>query len=122
MSVYKIPKHIRLMKEAKQQVEVEHLWKSLKKVIDRNIFKQLYSFETPEEKRGYLKDLETIFIQYACGFKVPKYKIYKSKAFRCMKCISRKRDLTPSKFRRTLTQIEQCSRRKNKNPRFIDMD
>jgi len=119
MSVYKIPKHIRLTKEAKRQAEVEHLWKSLKKVIDRNIYKELYTLETLEEQRDYQNKLESIFIQYASGYKVPKYKIYNSHAFLCLKSISKKRDLDPSKFKKALIHLEQCSQRKNKNPRFI---
>ena len=103
----------------KQQEQVEHLWKSLKKVIDRNIYKELYTLETLEEQRNYQNKLESLFIQYACGYKVPKYIVYNSNAFLCLKSISKKRDLDPSKFKKALIQLRQCCQRKNKNPRFI---
>lgn len=119
MDVRREPKFLRLKKEAKQQEQVEYLWQSLKYTIDRDIHRELFTLYTYDARKNYQLGLETLFIQYARERKVPRYKIYQSNAFSCLKQISRKADLDPRKFRKTITQLEECCRKRIKNPRFI---
>lgn len=109
----------RMVFEGSHQLYTEHLWQSFKEVIDQDIFKRLYTLVSEEEQSQYLEDIESCFIQKALNYKVPKYIVLNSNAWNCIRRLTRKRDLAPSNFRRTLTQLETCAQKKVKHARFI---
>ena len=92
----------------------DYLWKSFKEIVDKDIFKEFYSLISKKEQDQYLEDLESLFIQKVRTMGVPKYIILKSNAYKCILQITRKRDLSPSNFRKTITQSEMCAIKKNK--------
>mgnify|MGYP006134610915 CR=1 FL=1 len=112
-------KTYRVIKESKLQMEREYLWRSLANVLNKDIYKELFTLETTEEMYEYLRVLESIFIQYARGFSVPKYKILKSHAFNTLKTLTHSYYLKPSLIRLKITQLEECCRKKTKNAKLI---
>tara|TARA_B110000211_G_C13978609_1_gene508297 strand:- start:460 stop:825 length:366 start_codon:yes stop_codon:yes gene_type:complete len=105
--------------EGTHQLHTERLWKSFREVIGPDIFKGLYILVSEEEQNQYLEDIESRFIQKALNYKIPKHIVLKSDAYNCVKQLTRKRDLDPSNFRRTLTQLESCARTKTKHAALI---
>ena len=105
-------KHNRLRFEARQQIEVEHLWKSLKRVVEIDIFKTLCLLNTQDEYINYLNSLESLFIDKATNYGVRRYKIKSSKAFGVLTKITRKYDLNPSALKLAITQVRTCADRK----------
>lgn len=105
--------------EGTRQLHTEYLWKSLKEVTDRDIFKDVFTLTSVEDQRQYLAGLESLFIQKSLNYKVPKHIVLTSNAYNCVKQLTHKRDLSPSNFRRTVTQLEVCSLRKVKHSTLI---
>ena len=104
--------------EGSHQLNTEFLWKSFKEVLNQDIFKGLYTLIYEEDQYDYLRNLEGIFIQKALNYKVPKHIVLKSDAYKCIMQLTRKTDLTPSQFRRTITQCEMCALRKVKHAKL----
>jgi len=105
--------------EGVRQLHTEYLWKSFKEIMDIDIFKGTIILVTDEERRQYLEDLESLFIQKSLTRQIPKHIVLKSDAYNCVKQLTRKRDLDPSNFRRTITQLETCAQKKVRHSRLI---
>ena len=114
----KIKTH-RVIKESKLQIEREYLWRSLYFVINRDIYKELFTLKTTNEMYKYLQLLEIIFIEHARSHAVPKHTILKSRAFNTLKTLTHSYYLKPSLIRLKITQLEECCRKKNKNAKLI---
>uniref|UniRef100_A0A6C0B3M4 Uncharacterized protein n=1 Tax=viral metagenome TaxID=1070528 RepID=A0A6C0B3M4_9ZZZZ len=112
------PKTKRKIFEGRQQLQSEYLWESFKEIIDKDIFKEFYTLISKEEQEKYLDDLVSLFIQKARTRGVPKHIVINSNAYNCILQITRKRDLAPSNFRKTITQLEICAAKKLKHTRI----
>tara|TARA_B110000879_G_scaffold10452_1_gene13484 strand:+ start:575 stop:940 length:366 start_codon:yes stop_codon:yes gene_type:complete len=105
--------------EGVHQLHTEYLWKSFKEVMDIDIFKGFFTLVTDKERCQYLESLEGLFIQKSLTRRIPKHIVLKSNAYNCVKQLTRKRDLDPSNFRRTITQLEICAQKKVRHSRLI---
>ena len=105
-------KYQRMIFEGIHQNHTKLLWEIFKEIMDQNIFKELYVLDSDETQQQYLENLESLFIEKARSYKIPKHIITTSKTIEVLYLLTRKYDLTPSKVRLTITQLKECARKK----------
>jgi len=114
-------KHIKVYKTQQQQHHQELMWDIFKYIVNRPIISDMseLEYEDGDDAERYLINMESDFISLASRRGVPKVRIMRSKAYRVICKITRKKYLSSSAIKLTLTQLRTCADRKTKHSRFL---